>query len=227
MALSDRTLLRLHVEAVWGVRLPAPLLEDTDLLIDGVRPDWRLCAADLAQGRICIWRPDVPATERAALRGRVSETLAFPPDGAELTGVHREVALAQAADPRIDAATARAVACPLSDADRAQVEAFEPGECDYYYDPRRRPLIGALVAGQILSIAHSSRRTAEACELGVFTLCEARRKGFALAVTVMWTRAVVREGLLPLYSADASNAASLRLADAAGYQAFARLATFD
>lgn len=56
------------------------------------------------------------------------------------------------------------------------------------------------------------------------SLKEARRKGYALAATVMWAQAVLQERLVPLYSGDASNTASLHLADAAGYRAFARLA---
>ena len=67
----------------------------------------------------------------------------------------------------------------------------------------------------------------EACELGIDTLPEARRQGYALAATILWTQAVLQERLVPIYSADASNTASLGLADAAGYRAFARLATFE
>ena len=51
---TDRTLLRLHVEAVWGVRLPSFALNDIELLRDGSQPSWNLCAADLAEGRIYI-----------------------------------------------------------------------------------------------------------------------------------------------------------------------------
>jgi len=75
-----------------------------------------------------------------------------------------------------------------------------------------------------MSLAHSSRRTKEACELGIDTLPEARRRGYALAATILWTRAVIQEGLVPLYSALAENTASLRLAAAAGYRVFARVA---
>ena len=67
----------------------------------------------------------------------------------------------------------------------------------------------------------------EACELGIDTLPEARHQGYALAATILWTQAVLQERLVPIYSADAFNTASLRLADAAGYRAFAWLATFE
>jgi predicted GNAT family acetyltransferase len=79
-----------------------------------------------------------------------------------------------------------------------------------------------VVAGRLLSLAHSSRRTAEACELGIDTLPEARRRGYALAATVVWSATIRAEGLTPIYSAFAENTASLRLAEAAGYRAFVR-----
>jgi RimJ/RimL family protein N-acetyltransferase len=227
MELTDRTLLRLHVEAAWYVRLAASVLNDVELLPDGKEPSWNLCAADLASGRVSIWRPNVTTLEREALRLRVSEALAFPPLGAPLPGVHRGVALSLIASPRLDETTASSIARPLTEKDRALVEAFEADAQDYYYRPERQPLIGVVISGQLLSVAHSSRRTSEACELGIETRAFARRKGYALAATIMWTEAVLQERLVPIYSADASNTASLHLADAAGYRAFARLATFE
>src|SRR5436305_11326532 len=107
MESADRTLLRLHVEAVWGVRLPSLMLNEVELLPEGDRPSWKLCAAELASGRVHIWRPDVPTVDREALRLRVTEALAFPPIGAPMPGVHREVALSLVASPRLDEATAR------------------------------------------------------------------------------------------------------------------------
>jgi len=52
-------------------------------------------------------------------------------------------------------------------------------------------------------------------------------KVYALAATILWTRAVLQEGLVPIYSVLAENTASLRLADAAGYRAFAQIAIFE
>jgi len=227
MESTDRTVLRLHVEAVWDVRLPSLVLTDVELLPDGSQPSWKLCAADQASGRVYLWRPDVPTMEREALRLRGSAALAFPPLGAPLPGVHREVALSLVASPRSDQATARSIARPLTEKDRSLVEAFEPDAHDYYFRPERQPLIGVVISGHLLSLAHSSRRTPEACELGIDTRAFARQRGYALAATMVWTQAILQERLVPIYSADASNTASLRLADAAGYRAFARLATFE
>lgn len=225
MESTERTLLRLHIEAVWGVRLPSLSANDVELLRDGSQPSWKLCAAEQASGRVYLWRPDATTMEREALRLRGSEALAFPPMGASLPGIHREVALSLVASPQLDEAAARSIARPLTENDRALVEVFDPGANDYYFGLERQPLIGVVISGQLLSLAHSSRRTPEACELGIDTLPEARRKGYALAATIVWTQAVLQESLVPIYSADASNTASLRLADAAGYRAFARLAT--
>ena len=83
------------------------------------------------------------------------------------------------------------------------------------------------IPGRVVSLAHSSRRTHEACELGVDTLPEARRRGYALAVTTLWARMVLQEGLVPLYSALAGNRASLALAAAAGYRVFAHIVTLE
>jgi hypothetical protein len=231
MGLTDRVLLRLHVEAVWGVRLPtpSPVLDEIELLREGSWPAWRLCAANLAEGRVHIWRPDVTPMEREAFRLRVSDALTFPPMGAPLPGVHQEVALSLVASPHLDEATASGIARPLTETDHSLIEAFDSGyQDDYsYFGPQMRPLIGVVISGRLMSVAHSSRRTPEACELGIDTLPEARRKGYALSATVVWTQAVLQDRLVPLYSADASNTASLRLADAAGYRTFARLATFE
>jgi RimJ/RimL family protein N-acetyltransferase len=227
MQISDRTLLRLHVEAVWGVRLSASALNEIELARDTPQPKWRLCAADMAEGRVYIWRADVTSIERAALRLKVSDALAGMPDDTPLQGIDREVALSLAAHPRLDKLTIHDSVRPLTEADQLLLEVFDPGWQSYYFSPARQPLIGAVIAGQLMSVAHSSRRTSEACELGVHTLPEARRKGYALAVTVAWTQGIMQKNLIPLYSADAANTASLRLADAAGYRAFAHIATFE
>ncbi len=112
----------------------------------------------------------------------------------------------------------------LSPADDPLIEAFEPGSAAYFAELRRAPVIGVEADGQLVCIAHSSRRTAAACELGIDTLPQARRHGYALLATVQWAEAVAAEGLVPLYSASAENTASLALAAAAGYRPFARAA---
>jgi|SRR5437660_3429349 len=222
MISTDRTLLRLHVEAVWGVQLSPLTSNDLELLPESARPAWKLCVAAIATGRVHIWRPDVSAGEREELRSQVDEALAFPPIVTTIPGVSREVALSQVASPRLDIETARSIARPLTPDDYGLIERFwKPGDS---LEDNSYPLFGVVVAGRLLSLAHSSRRTPEACELGIETLPEARRKGYALAATILWAHAVAQEGLVPIYSALAENTASLRLAEAAGYRPFARIA---
>jgi hypothetical protein len=207
MFIDDRAFLRLHVEAVWGVQLPPLEHNDVSLLPESSLPSWRLYAAEVATGRVCIWRPDSSNT---------------PPPG-----INREVAFRLAAEPVIDFADAWRVARLLTPDDHALIEAFEPDSATYFLQPECRPAIGVLVDGRLCSIAHSSRRTREACELGINTLPDARRRGYALAATVAWSAAILQEGLTPIYSALATNAPSLKLAGAAGYREIARAATIE
>ena len=228
MTLSNRTLLRLHVEAVWGVKLPSIEQNDVQLLPESPQPSWKLCAAHIAEGHEYIWRPDVSKKERDALRLRVDEALAFSLLASTLPEVSREFAFSQVATPRIDITAARTIARPLTLDDQQLVETFagNSAELEYYFHPQRHPLIGVVVTSHLVCVAHSSRRTQEACELGIDTLSDARRKGYALAATLVWTQAVQQERLLPIYSALAVNTPSLGLAHAAGYRPFARVATF-
>ncbi len=227
MQSTQRALLRLHIEAVWGVQLP-PITQNTvELLREGLQPPWKLYTAEMADEQVAIWRPDVAALEREALSFRASEALTLPPTEHVASHISREVAFHQVASPTMSVAAAQRVARLLTPDDQALVEIFEPGEVSYYFHPDRRPLIGVIVEGRLLSLAHSSRRTAEACELGIDTLPEARRKGYALAATLLWAASVTQEDLVPFYSASAENTASLRLASAAGYRAFARAATIE
>lgn len=225
MILTDRAMLRLHVEAVWRVKLPLVEQNEIFLLPESARPDWRLCAADLAEGRVLIWRGEMEPAERVGLLARLDEAWRLPKDAPLPPDLSREVALRLAAAPTLDLTTARRITHLLTLDDYALIEAFQPGEAEAMLRTELRPLPGVIVAGRLLSLAHSSRRTAEACELGVDTLPIARRRGYALAATIAWSAAILAEELTPLYSALAENTASLHLAAVAGYREFARVAT--
>ena len=227
MFLSDRALLRLHIEAVWDVQLPVIEQDEIELLPAGNQPPWRLYVADLADGRVTIWRRDVALAEREALLTRLIAALTLPITAAPVPDVSREVAFRLAAEPAIDGTAARQLARPLTLDDYTLVEAFDPAFIPDLHHPACFPIMGIVVEGRLLSLAHSSRRTHEACELGIDTLPEARRRGYALAATVAWSAAISQEGLTPLYSALATNTASLNLAVAAGYREFVRGATLN
>ncbi len=224
---NDRSLLRLHVEATWGVQFSSQCLDEIDLTLEGTQPTWALCVADLAEGRIHIWRPNVTSSGRVDLRQRANGILATKEVAISSPEVHSGVALCVRDSRPDDAPAIRHVAQLLSEEDRPLIEEFEPGESGYYLQPAKRPLIGVIIEGRLVSVAHSSRHTHEACELGIHTLPASRRKGCALAATQLWMCEVAREGLVPIYSADAANIASLHLAKSAGYHAFARLLTLE
>ena len=225
MVTTHRALLRLHIEAVWNVRLPPIEQNDVSLLQEGQRPPWKLCAAAMADGRVHIWRPDVSSSEREALLKRAHDALNLPPTVAAVPGINREVAFHQVETPTLEIETAGRMARPLTSRDRSLLRTFQPNSEDYYLHPDRRPLIGVVIEGRLLSLAHSSRRTSEACELGITTLPAARRRGYALATTILWAANVNQERLVPIYSALIKNTASLNLANAAGYRVFAHIAT--
>src|SRR5438046_376166 len=223
MVTTHRALLRLHVEAVWNVQLPPIEQNDVSLLPESSQPSWKLCATAMADDHVYIWRPDASASDRETLLKRAHEALNLPPTVAAAPGINREVAFHQVEPPALEIETARRMARLLTSRDRSLLRTFQPNSEDYYLHPDRRPLNGVVIEGRLLSLAHSSRRTLEACELGITTLPAARRKGYALAATILWAAAVNQEGLVPIYSALVKNAASLNLANAAGYRIFAHI----
>lgn len=81
--------------------------------------------------------------------------------------------------------------------------------------------------GCLLSLAYSVRSIPEACELSIETRPEFQRRGYGLAATLVWADMVRQNGHVPLYSALASNTASLALAYKAGYRPFARTARIE
>src|SRR6266487_2368308 len=196
--------------------------DDLELLASGKQPPWLLYVGQLAHERVSIWRPDVDDGTRRLLQARVDAAFTLTTEEAKAQGIEQEVALKFTGQPTMNLVRAQQIARPIAAHEQTLIETFEPDATAYYLEPQRRPLYGVSVEGRLLSIAHSARRTVKACELGVDTLPEARRRGYALAVTILWTADVIQEGCIPFYSALAENAASLALAHAAGYRIFAR-----
>jgi predicted GNAT family acetyltransferase len=227
MSQQERTLLRLHVEAVWGVQLPRNIQDDIEVLPGGLQPSWKLLVAELTGACVHIWRSDVSNRDRNLFLMRANEAMMLPSTEPVAPDISREVALHLAAQPALDIIEAQKIVRPLTSIDHPLVEAFYDEVEEHFLYAEKRPHVAVVINGRLVSLAHSSRRTAESCELGVDTLPEARRRGYALAATVMWTRMVLQEGLVPLYSALADNKASLALAAAAGYRVFAHVVTLD
>lgn len=217
--MTEREFLRLHIEAVWGISVPPLDAASVELSPDAALPPWQLYLARLATGeQVTLWRTDASAERRAdALRRERIAGDTFDP----ALGMSREVVLWQTGA-TTSAPTPNPGARLLTADDAALVDAFEAGTVPYFLDPQRAPCFGVILDGRLVTVAHSSRRTRAACELGINTLPDARQRGYARAATLAWTAAVRSEGLTPIYSAFAWNTASLRLAAAAGYRAVSR-----
>ncbi|MGE5334626.1 MAG: GNAT family N-acetyltransferase [Nitrososphaerota archaeon] len=214
-ALTDREFLRLHIESCWGITIPPIEHANVDLLVTApALPPWSVYQATLSDDQVTLWRPDVSPDQRADLLQRArSAGVTYDP----ALGMRREVVLRLSTTLLESRAVLRYPARLLTVADEALLEAFEAGSAAYFLDPRCAPCMGVVVDGQLVSVAHSSRRTAAACALGINTIPEARRQGYATIAVRAWTQAILREGLTPIYSAFAYNTASLRLAAATGY----------
>lgn len=214
IVISDRAFLRLHIEAVWEITIPPLEGMTVELAETAPLPPWTLYQANLADGLVTILRPDVPLKQRADLLAR-SRVAGVVFDAA--LSMRREVVLrAREVAPTPPAHPQHNVRLLVAD-DAALLEAFEAGSSGYFLDPQHAPCFGVIVARRLVSVAHSSRRTRSACELGINTLPEARRQGYATTAVRAWTAAILHEELTPIYSAFAHNTASLRLAATAGY----------
>lgn len=76
---------------------------------------------------------------------------------------------------------------------------------------------GALIDGQIVAIARTSARSERHGDIGVATLEAWRNHGFATAAAALVARDVQAARQIPVWSAGAHNAASLRVAEKLGF----------
>ncbi|GCE27393.1 hypothetical protein KDA_28770 [Dictyobacter alpinus] len=209
---SARELLRLHLEAVWGISLPDLTMAHHDVAATGLQPPWHLYSAQMDSDTLFIWRADVLAQTRVDLQQHLAHSPGYKKQA--------EIALVQTEPSVMDLQRASSLARPLTRDDYPLMESSEAGWGDYFLQEHVAPVFGVVEDHRVVSIAHSSRRTKQACELGVETLPQARHRGFALAVTLLWANAIKQEGLIPFYSAMAENSSSLKLAHSAGYRPF-------
>jgi RimJ/RimL family protein N-acetyltransferase len=212
--MTQRELLRLHLEAGWSLTLPALDPPTQDFTVTQGLPPWSLYLATLAKEQVAIWQLKVMTEQRPLLRAQAGKAgLAWD----QTLQMRREVVFQAPLVSPQQQAYARQLARMLDAGDAARIDAFEGGSASYFLNPQMAPCVGVLIDDRLVSIAHSSRQTPAACELGINTLPDARRRGYAAAATTLWTAIVQRKGLVPIYSAFAWNAASLRLATSIGY----------
>jgi RimJ/RimL family protein N-acetyltransferase len=214
---TDRTLLRLHVEAVWKIALPP--IEETlsEMVLQAslpTLPPWSLYLGTFGEEQVTLWNPKLAPNARVQLLQRARQAgVAWD----STLRMRREVAFHAPEVSPEQLAQALQSARVLTSADSALIDAFEPGSAQYFLQPSCAPCIGVVITERLVSIAHTSARTPRACELGINTLEGERRHGYAKAVTTLWTTLVKQQGLVPVYSAFAWNTPSLRLAEAVGY----------
>jgi hypothetical protein len=90
----------------------------------------------------------------------------------------------------------------------------------------RSPVWAVVKDGVAVAACYSARHSQLAAEAGVATVEGHRGQGFAPAVVSAWAIEVTELGLLPLYSTDWSNAASLSVAQKPGLEQYADTVSF-
>lgn len=78
--------------------------------------------------------------------------------------------------------------------------------------PARQPILGILEDGDAVSLCFCARRSATAAEAGIETAHPYRGRGLAPRVATAWAAAVRAESLVPIYSTQWTNPASLAVA---------------
>ncbi len=81
---------------------------------------------------------------------------------------------------------------------------------------------GAIVAGELVALAHVYAETRLHVDIGVSTLAEWREKGFATAAAALVAKRVQEQGKVPVWSCGEDNAASRRVAEKLGFTEVAR-----
>lgn len=81
---------------------------------------------------------------------------------------------------------------------------------------------GAIVDGNIVSIAHTYAETDRYTDIGVYTIEQFRGKGFASAAASLVSKEIQAKGKIPVWSCGEDNYASLRVARKIGFTEVAR-----
>ena len=94
-----------------------------------------------------------------------------------------------------------------------------------------RLCFGQIEGGEVVSVAvtHASpdeREPGGTLEIGVETIPEARRRGYAASSLAGLTGAILSQGLVPEYRCTCSNVASAKVARAAGYRQIGEACSF-
>jgi hypothetical protein len=81
---------------------------------------------------------------------------------------------------------------------------------------------GAIVSGNVVAVAHTSGRSKNYADIGVYALEEWRNRGFVTAAASIVARRVQEAGQIPVWSTGEDNFASLRVAKKLGFKEVSR-----
>jgi GNAT superfamily N-acetyltransferase len=218
--IDEAALLRLHIDVLFVRNEDGRLVAVNEP--DGDRPPLVFLARGRSSCRIAF-RDDVSEDSAGAwteIAGRLRPWEDGPPDSSLYEELRSAVSAVASVNEfsggpafRFDPAVRyRPEVCvtPVDDGSDHLLEPFFPYTRSVLAE--RRPVVGVVVDGAVVSACYSARRGTEACEAGVDTQKEYRGRGYGAAVVAAWRDAVGHEGLVPLYSTSWDNAASLGIA---------------
>jgi GNAT superfamily N-acetyltransferase len=225
--LSDRALLRAHVEALFTQDSTGRLVAVNE---PGGKAAPRFFLGRTPQGSESWYRNDLPEEAVASLRA----ACAVIPPGMELkesgTLAAPFLALLEQTDPVQEIWSGPAFRFPdrlevsssIVPITAANADILRPQLAAWYQDVTEgRTLYGAVVKGEAVSVCASVRQTVVAEEAGVETAPDFRGQGYAAPAVLAWAAAVRHAGRLPLYSTSWNNRASQALARRLGLVQFA------
>ena len=144
--MTDRELLRLHIEACWGISIPPLEHAGIELPASTKLPAWSLYQANLSHEQVTIWRLDVSPEQRANLLQRAHNAdVVF--DAA--LGMRSEVVLRFSAMPQTPRPRQQYDPRLLTADDTALLETFEAGSAPYFLDSPHAPCIGVIVMASL------------------------------------------------------------------------------
>jgi GNAT superfamily N-acetyltransferase len=83
-------------------------------------------------------------------------------------------------------------------------------------------IAGAVVNGEIVSLAHTFAWSPDHVDIGVMTHEDARGQGFATTAAALVADEILKEGRVPVWSCGASNEPSIRIAARLGFREISR-----
>jgi len=225
-ALTQRELMRLHVEALFRHDSQGNLLFGNE---PSAAEAPRFFLGRTLEGPVIRFRHDVDAaTKRELEAAALADFNSGPALDAPSNPLRYEEILARSAPvKKMWAGPAFSFANELSEptdtilVTDANAQILDPFLRDWIPDvPIGQPMFALPVDGHAVAVCCSVRLTNGACEAGVETVPTFRGRGFAARVVAAWALAVRNSGRVPLYSTSWQNEASRAVARKLGLLQF-------